>query len=235
MNRNRRAPSYATILLLSHLFQEYNEHGIPPITLAAIAGQILVYFRTVPLFWSPRLSNTCLSANKILYRGEYEKLVISQIEHGDDWHLYYNMVSFLIKGKHLEGGMGTTKYFILLLVFIVMTGITYVGLNYGVSEIMEDPTYMTRCAVGFSGVIFSLKVLTTHDMSLEGREASVLGLNLGTSAKYSVWFELFYISMITPNASFIGHLAGILVGLAYVYGPLKYFVDFLHGSCFSII
>lgn len=33
--------------------------------------------------------------------------------------------------------------------------------------------------------------------------------------------------MLTPNASFIGHLSGILVGLAYTMGPLKIVVDIL--------
>lgn len=37
--------------------------------------------------------------------------------------------------------------------------------------------------------------------------------------------------MITPNVSFVGHLAGILVGLLYTKGPLKVFMDsFLQSS-----
>ncbi len=31
--------------------------------------------------------------------------------------------------------------------------------------------------------------------------------------------------LISPNASFVGHLAGILVGLLYTMGPLKALVD----------
>lgn len=36
--------------------------------------------------------------------------------------------------------------------------------------------------------------------------------------KYAYWAELVLISVVTPNASFLGHLCGILVGLAYVRG-----------------
>ena len=46
-------------------------------------------------------------------------------------------------------------------------------------------------------------------------------------SKYAYWAELIAISLVTPNASFAGHLAGILVGLLYVYGPLKYLIDLL--------
>jgi rhomboid domain-containing protein 1 len=76
---------------MSQLFQEYNQRGLPPITLSAILGQILVYFRAVPLPWNPYISDSCLSANKIIHYKEYSKILISQIEHGDDWHLYYNV------------------------------------------------------------------------------------------------------------------------------------------------
>ena len=34
----------------------------------------------------------------------------------------------------------------------------------------------------------------------------------------SVWYELLIIQLLVPNASFIGHLAGIFAGIAYVWG-----------------
>ena len=36
------------------------------------------------------------------------------------------------------------------------------------------------------------------------------------SAQYMAWVELVVISVVTPNASFLGHLAGILAGLAHL-------------------
>ena len=83
---------------------------------------------------------------------------------------------------------------------------------------------MRSCAVGFSAVIFALKVLCTHDTHGVN---SFLGLPV--PSKYIFWFELVYISLISPNASFVGHLAGILVGLAYIHGPLKAFIDLIEG------
>ena len=42
------------------------------------------------------------------------------------------------------------------------------------------------------------------------------GLSIPT--KYLCWFELILISIISPNASFLGHLCGIFVGLMYCIG-----------------
>ena len=53
---------------------------------------------------------------------------------------------------------------------------------------------------------------------------SLLEASFGLSSsmtKWGVWIELLYISFITPNTSFVGHLAGILVGFLYTKGPLK--------------
>jgi rhomboid domain-containing protein 1 len=138
----------------------------------------------------------------------------------------------MLKGKHLENKLGSSKFVLLLGLFTVSTGITYVGLNYLIGEVLEDSAYLNRCAVGFSGVIFALKVLTTHDLGNREVPFSFMGIPLGSSvsAKYTVWVELILISLVTPNASFVGHLAGILVGLAYVYGPLKFILDSVHGS-----
>ena len=73
------------------------------------------------------------------------------------------------------------------------------------TEELKDPSYLDQCAVGFSSVIFALKVLVNSD-SL----ASIFDL--------SAWSELLIIQLLVPNASFIGHLAGILAGVAYVWG-----------------
>ena len=34
--------------------------------------------------------------------------------------------------------------------------------------------------------------------------------------QYVTWAELIYIQLLTPNASFLGHLAGILAGILHV-------------------
>ena len=75
-----------------------------------------------------------------------------------------------------------------------------------------------------SGVIFALKVLTTH-YTPAGTQY-VMGM-FPVPSRYACWAELVLIQLLIPRASFTGHLAGILVGLAFVKGPLKDVLDIL--------
>jgi rhomboid domain-containing protein 1 len=68
------------------------------------------------------------------------------------------------------------------------------------------------CAVGFSAVLFSLKYVWNSQSP--GSSTYVGGINVPT--RYAAWLELVLISLMTPNASFLGHLAGILAGVLYV-------------------
>ena len=70
------------------------------------------------------------------------------------------------------------------------------------------------CAVGFSAVLFSLKYVWNR---YADSNTNVFGISVPT--KYAAWAELVMISLVTPNASFVGHLAGILAGVLYVHVP----------------
>lgn len=44
----------------------------------------------------------------------------------------------------------------------------------------------------------------------------VTNLSMLVFLQYVTWAELIYIQLLTPNASFLGHLAGILAGMLHV-------------------
>jgi hypothetical protein len=71
------------------------------------------------------------------------------------------------------------------------------------------------------GVIFALKVLTSRETP-PGRE-NVHGMWVPT--RYAAWIELILIHLLVPNASFMGHLAGILAGVIYTSTPVGTVVD----------
>ncbi|RWS11826.1 hypothetical protein B4U79_04655 [Dinothrombium tinctorium] len=214
-----RQPSFAILLLLHEMFRTANESGIPPVTCCFIVGQILLFMRYIQVPWS--VWDVCISVDKAFWSKDWKRFVFSAFEHADDWHLYYNMVSFLAKGRTLERRFGSKYFLYLLIVFTIMTNITYVTVSYALSELLLDHSYSRTCAVGFSGVIFALKVLTTHYWPSGGH--SFMGISI--TSKYVVWSELILIQLISPNASFVGHLSGIIVGLAYIHGPLKQLMD----------
>uniref|UniRef100_A0A0P4WCV6 Peptidase S54 rhomboid domain-containing protein n=1 Tax=Scylla olivacea TaxID=85551 RepID=A0A0P4WCV6_SCYOL len=220
-NRRERRGGLGLLLLLERLMSVGN---VGPITLLTIAGQSLLYMGIINPPWHSY--DVCLSGEAILRYKNYRRLLLSAIEHSDDIHLYHNMVSFLFKGKTLERLFGSVKFFILLVVFTLATSLTYVGLAWAATEYFKSYSYMRECAVGFSGVIFALKVLTTHYE--RSHYSQVMWFTV--PSKYAVWAELLVIHILVPRASFIGHLAGILVGVAYVYGPLSGVVNAIHTT-----
>lgn len=211
------------LMLLAYKLHNIGMNTIPPVTLALLIGQCLLFLGIIDPPWSRY--DVCLSGEHILYYKDYWRLVLSAIEHSDDMHLYHNMISLVLKGRTLERLFGSVKFAILTVVFTLATSLTYVGLVWGATEVLENYSYMKQCAIGFSGVLFALKVLTTH---LEGGSYRYIH-GMAVPAKYAVWIELVIIHVLVPRASFVGHLAGILVGLAYIWGPLKALVEMINA------
>jgi len=77
-----------------------------------------------------------------------------------------------------------------------------------------------------AGVIFALKVLTSRETP-PGREWVQF---IWVPTRYAAWAELILIHLLVPNASFMGHLAGILSGLIYTSTPIGKIVDKLISS-----
>lgn len=175
--------------------------------------------------------------------------------------------------------LGTRAFLLLVAELALTSSLAYVALAAGAA--LLSPALglglMGSCAVGFSGVLFGLKVvlsaeaagwssvagitlpskvgrgggwsrvgsraLPTRALHLRGlavrpsRSASPLEWppcystppSPGThpfppqsppthrNAQYVCWAELFLVQFMMPRASFVGHLAGILAGLAHVY------------------
>lgn len=223
MARQRRPVLGIGIMLLAHKLYSIGMNTIPPVTLLAVIGQTLLYLGIINPPWDRY--DMCLSGEAILRDKDYRRLFLSAVEHADDIHLYYNMASLILKGRSLERRYGSLKFLILLVVFTAATSLTYIGLVWGATEAFHTYSYMKQCAIGFSGVLFALKALTTH---YEGSAFHYVH-GIKVPSKYAVWAELFVIHILVPRSSFIGHLAGILVGSAYILGPLKLLVNFVHS------
>ncbi|XP_038051104.1 rhomboid-related protein 4-like [Patiria miniata] len=225
MMRHRRREGLGLLLLIGQLMRVGLDR-IPPTTLGTIAINVAIYLKVLDpyirmYFRSPTIKNICASTYSVWYQGDWPRLALAAWFHLDDWHLYFNMVSFLWKGLSLERRFGTFYFMYLIAVFSLLTNATMIGLNMALAEVLDDDSYIVSCAAGFSGVIFALKVLTTH-YTPAGTQY-VMGFPV--PSRYACWAELVLIQLLVPRASFTGHLAGILVGLAFVKGPLKSILD----------
>lgn len=228
----RRRGDFGVLLLLIQLFQ-FGFDKIPPVTLGVVAINVSVYLGIFNEFLGisfPNAFSVCAGIKQVWMHQEWWRLVAATFHHGDDMHLYYNMISFLMKSITLEKRYGSHKLASLLAVFSVLTNIVMLYLNYAAYWFFRDSYYLSSCAIGFSGVVFAVKVLTTHLLP-HGR-VLIMGF-IPVPSKYSCWAELILIHILVPNASFNGHLAGIIVGYAYTRGPLRYVMDTLLPSFVS--
>ncbi|XP_070685897.1 rhomboid-related protein 4 [Pempheris klunzingeri] len=210
--RNRHRGSHVGLLLLASQLFQVGLDNIPPVTLAVLGLNAYLY-----LFPAAPLMQACVSVQQAYWRKDWRRLLLSPLHHVDDWHLYFNMVSFLWKGKRLEQRLGGPWFLYLLSVFSLLTGLVYLVLEATLTELTQDNSHSMACAVGFSGVLFALKVLSNHYHP--GGVTYVMGFPVSNA--YASWVELVLIHIMSPGTSFIGHLAGILVGLLYTAGPLK--------------
>ncbi|KAJ3590242.1 hypothetical protein NHX12_008196 [Muraenolepis orangiensis] len=213
MRRQRPRGSQLGLLLLASQVFQVGLDNIPPVTLGVLGLNVYLY-----LFPAAPLMQACVSVQKAYWYGDWRRLFLSPLHHVDDWHLYFNLTSFLWKGVHLERCLGGAWFLYVLSVFSLLTGVVYLGLEAGLTELTDDPSYSVQCAVGFSGVLFALKILSNHYHP--GGVTYVLGFPVAN--RYASWVELVLIHLTNPGTSLIGHLAGILVGLLYTAGPLKF-------------
>ena len=102
--------------------------------------------------------------------------------------------------------------------FVLLSIISLVGSHalYCILAFNFDYSSIQTCAVGFSAVLFSYKVVVNWNSDSVG---SVGGFPMPN--KWIAWFELFYISFLFPSASFLGHLCGILIGTLYCLGVFE--------------
>lgn len=93
----------------------------------------------------------CINVSAILEKKDYRRLLLAVFEHANDMHLYYNMMSYLIKGKYLEKKYGSKNFLFLLLFLALASTIIDVLLCYGFSVWLKSPYLMNACGIGFSG------------------------------------------------------------------------------------
>nr|XP_020461301.1 rhomboid-related protein 4 [Monopterus albus]XP_020461302.1 rhomboid-related protein 4 [Monopterus albus] len=210
--RNRQRTSQLGLLFLASQLYQVGLDNIPPVTLGVLALNVYLY-----LFPAAPLMKACVSVQQAYWLQDWRRLLLSPLHHVDDLHLYFNMASFVWKGIKLERRLGGAWFLYLLSVFSLLTGIVYLVLEALLTELTQDQSYSMSCAVGFSGVLFALKVLSNYYHP--GGVTYVMGFPVPN--RYASWVELVLIHITSPGTSFIGHLAGILVGLLYTSGPLK--------------
>jgi len=216
MNRSRGRPRNRGMLYLlaMHVASEFCQlDRKPPVTAGLIAANTLVYLRPGVLDdLLPSLGEVCLNPYLVLKNKDLKRLFLSAFYHLDESHLVYNMLSLLWKGVQLEGMMGSTEFASMVAVLLGLSHGIVVVIAKVLATFFDYPYPLTsECAVGFSAVLFALKVVLN---SSSPNLTNVYGVLV--PARHAAWAELLLIQMFVPGVSFLGHLSGIFAGFLYL-------------------
>lgn len=185
----------------------------PPVTAGLLLANTLIYLR--PSFLNqilPSLDEVCFNPHLIVKNRDLKRFFLSAFYHMGEPHLVYNMMSLLWKGIQLETSMGSIEFATMVAELLAMSqGITLLLAKALLLFFDYERAYYYEYAVGFSGVLFAMKVVLN---SQSNDYTYVHGLVV--PSKYAAWAELILIQLFVPGVSFLGHLGGILAGILFL-------------------
>ena len=176
-----------------------------------LAVNVLAFFASDVV---PPVAQACINPSRMMEPLEFLfRSFAAAFTHADSIHLYANMTSFIYKGYLLERrGRYSAPQLLLLVVELLLTS----SLLYCVvASLLPVLALWRSCAVGFSAVLFGLKVVL-HDC--EARD--------GVRERFQTasWLELLlgqFISSqfggMTTMGSAVGHGCGVLAGVIHVH------------------
>lgn len=129
----------------------------PPRLILTSNSQVLLYMRVIKVPWTNY--EVCINVLAIIEKKDYRRLILAVFEHANDMHLYYNMMSYLIKGKYLEKKYGSKNFAFLLLFMAICSTSMDVLLCYLFSKWLKSPYLMNACGIGFSGEVLTHQVV----------------------------------------------------------------------------
>jgi membrane associated rhomboid family serine protease len=179
---------------------------------------IIVYICQFALLDPSMIGYLTFCPSAIIEHGDVWRLVTATYMHGGIFHLVMNMMSFTMLGLTLEVTLGTFSFFYHIFVFGVISGLIHSLIAY-LMYYGGETSEIGHHALGFSAVLFALIVI---DVQLSGGDdRSVFGLFLVPAWLYP-WVMLLLMSLLMPNVSFFGHLAGMVTGYLYQFHVLSY-------------
>ncbi|XP_065868667.1 rhomboid-like protein 14, mitochondrial [Euphorbia lathyris] len=215
MERNGGRLSKGMLALLAvHAVNEYYRlPWKPPVTAGLLVANTLTYLR--PAFlrrFVPPIHEVWFNPYLILKHRDLKRFFLSAFYHAGDTHLVYNMMSLLWKGIQLETSMGSTEFASMVAALLTMSqGITLLLSKSLLLFFDYDKPFYSEYAVGFSGVLFAMKVVLNSQS-----DGYTFVHGLVVPARHAAWAELILIQMFVPGVSFLGHLGGILAGILYL-------------------
>ncbi|XP_065856751.1 rhomboid-like protein 15 isoform X2 [Euphorbia lathyris] len=170
----------------------------------------------------------CFLPSSVTSKFEVYRIYTSILFHGSFLHVFFNMLALVPLGSELERIMGSIRLLYLTILLATSNAIFHlvIALLIAHNPVQQYTNFMNECAIGFSGILFSMIVIETSLSGVQSR--SVFGL-FNVPAKWYAFILLVAFQLLMTNVSLLGHLCGILSGFAYTYGLFNFLMP---GSSF---
>eukprot|EP00878_Enallax_costatus_P021654 GHUV01022941.1.p1 GENE.GHUV01022941.1~~GHUV01022941.1.p1 ORF type:complete len:364 (+),score=118.20 GHUV01022941.1:297-1388(+) len=187
---------------------------LPPITAATCLLQLVVFFKPGGVL----LSEVSLSPYCVVDKKQYYRLITAAFVHVDATHLITNLTAAVPDCIELEQQCGSAALAADLAVITLTSHALYVGFAW-LQKIMfyKRYNYYSLVTVGFSGVLFGLKVWAGFK-----RGGAVYIWGVPVPSRFSWVPTLALTHLCAPEASFPAHIAGVAAGIlrAYCWEPV---------------
>ncbi|XP_077169141.1 rhomboid-related protein 4-like [Paroedura picta] len=186
---------------------------VPWATLALVA-------LNVAIFWHPLRppGGACLSVQTVWDWGQWHRLFLAPFHHLSACHLLMNMATLFWLGRGMEQVVGSVRTGTVLLLLALLGGLLHLALNATLAVATGQGWYWEHCAVGFSGVLFSLEAM---GQPVEPFPVASLAGGVALTTRWLCVLECLLLALLHPRSSITGHVSGILAGLALSASPLQ--------------
>ncbi|BBN16869.1 hypothetical protein Mp_7g09990 [Marchantia polymorpha subsp. ruderalis] len=171
-------------------------------------------------------ANLGLSYETVVSGGQHWRLLTSAFSHISFLHLVFNMSSLWSLGV-IEAlpqlGLGIRYYLHYTLVLLTASSLVVLGFYHILIHRFKFDFYRRVTAVGYSCVVFGW--MTILSVKHPSSKLELFGL-LSLPISYAPFESLVFTSIIVPQASFLGHLSGILVGYMIAWNVFQGMTDF---------
>ncbi|KAM7266278.1 hypothetical protein ACFE04_004175 [Oxalis oulophora] len=152
--------------------------------------------------------------------GHWWRIITSAFSHISVLHLVFNMSALWSLGvvEQLDHiGLGMEYYLQYTLVLVVLSGLLVLGMYHLLIQRFKIEYFRRVTAVGYSCVVFGW--MTILSIKQPSSKLNLFGF-LSLPISFAPFESLIFTSIIVPQASFIGHLSGIIVGYAIGWGVI---------------
>ncbi|KAL5715936.1 RHOMBOID-like protein 13 [Ranunculus cassubicifolius] len=150
--------------------------------------------------------------------GHHWRIITSAFSHISVIHLVFNMSALWSLGVverlgHL--GLGLQFYLHYTILLVVLSGLLVLGIYHVLIQKFKVEYFQRVTAVGYTCVVFGW--MTILSVKQPSSKLELFGF-VSLPISFAPFESLIFTSIIVPQASFIGHLSGIIVGYSIAWG-----------------